>query len=171
MLKAAKYEREGARAGARLFATVELASDERHLRRKVLVLSNGEKLLVELERATAFSQDDVLIADSGERIGIVAAIEPLYEVKAKNALHHAQLCWHLGNRHLPAQIELDRIFILRDHVICDMLEGLGASLSETEGRFSPVRGAYHKTSGGHSHDHEHDHHHGDSHGAGHGHAH
>ncbi|MGV6874282.1 urease accessory protein UreE [Pseudochelatococcus sp. B33] len=142
------------------FDTVVLAHDERHLRRKTLTLRQGEQVLVDLPEAVAFRHGDVLVLEDGRLAEIVAAEEALYEVRPRDGLHLAELAWHLGNRHLPAQIEEDRILILRDHVIRAMLEGLGARVSEIVERFQPVRGAYH---GGHSHAHDHAHSHAHDH--------
>ncbi len=69
--------------------------------------------------------------------------EKLYEVRAGEAAPLRHLAWHLGNRHLAAQIDEDRILIRRDHVIRAMLEGLGATVTEVIERFQPVHGAYH----------------------------
>jgi urease accessory protein len=145
------------------FDVAVLAHDERHLRRKVLQLAHGEKLLVDLAEPVALGHGDVLVLDDGRHAGIVAAGEEVYEIHGRDALHLAELCWHIGNRHLAAQIEEGRILILRDHVIKAMLEGLGAAVSEMVEPFVPVRGAY---SGGHSHGHGHghEHEHGHSHG-------
>ncbi|MDX8451108.1 urease accessory protein UreE, partial [Mesorhizobium sp. VK3C] len=80
-----------------------------------------------------------------------------YDIRARDAVHLTELAWHIGNRHLAAAIEADRILILRDHVIKAMLEGLDATVSEVLLPFSPVRGAY--SGHGHGHDHHaHDHH-------------
>jgi urease accessory protein len=150
-----------AASGAVLFDVVTLAHDERHLRRKVLELSKGEKILVDLPEPVALDQGDVLVLDDGRRAGIEAAHEEVYAIFARDSLHLSQLCWHIGNRHLAAQIEADRILILRDHVIKAMLEGLGARVEEITAPFVPVRGAYSGQGHGHahSHDHGHDHHH------------
>ncbi|MEO0730068.1 MAG: urease accessory protein UreE, partial [Pseudomonadota bacterium] len=89
----------------------------------------------------------VLVTAEGE-VAIHAAPEPLLEVTG-DRLH--RIAWHIGNRHLPAEIEIDRILIQTDHVIRDMLVGLGATVRDIEAPFQPERGAYH----GHSHGHEH----------------
>ena len=136
-----------------------LAHDERHLRRKVLELSKGKKVLVDLAEPVALEQGDVLVLEDGRRAGIVAAAEDVYEISARDQLHLAELCWHIGNRHLAAQIEPARILILRDHVIKAMLEGLGATVAEITEPFVPVRGAY--SGHGHSHGHDDHHHHGE----------
>lgn len=144
-----------ATGGPAPFDVAVLAHDERHLRRRVVTLARGDRVLVDLPEPVALGEGDLLLLDDGRRAGIVAAEEEVYEVKARGQLHLAELCWHIGNRHLAAQIEGDRILILRDHVIRDMLEGLGATVAEVSEPFSPVRGAY----SGHRHDHDHGHHH------------
>lgn len=137
------------------FDVAVLAHDERHLRRRVVELVHGDKVLVDLPEATAFENGDRLVLDDGRHAEIIAAEEEVYEIRAKNPVHLSELCWHIGNRHLAAQIEEGRILILRDHVIKAMLEGLGATVTDISEPFVPVRGAY----SGHGHSHGHDHHH------------
>ena len=82
------------------------------------------------------------------------------------------LAWHIGNRHLAAEIEAERILILRDHVIRSMLEGLGAVVSDVVEPFNPLGGAYSGEGGGHGHSahgHAHEHHEHDGHGHAHSH--
>ncbi|WEX10420.1 urease accessory protein UreE [Chelativorans sp. AA-79] len=138
--------------------TIVLAHDERHLRRKLLKSANGMELLVDFPQAVALGHGDALVLEDGSLVRIAAADEPLYEVTARDRTHLAKLCWHLGNRHLPAQIEEERILIGRDHVIRDMLLSLGATIREISAPFSPERGAYH-SHGGHGHHHDHGRHH------------
>ena len=130
--------------------TIALPHDLRHLRRKVLPLSNGEMVMLDLKEAVLFGEGDRLILEDGSNVAIAAAPEKLFEIKPRDPLHLIELAWHLGNRHLSAQIEEGRILILRDHVIRQMLEGLGATVAEVEEAFHPVRGAYHAHG---SHDH------------------
>ncbi|WP_176083636.1 urease accessory protein UreE [Martelella sp. HB161492] len=150
---------------------VVLTHDQRHLRRKLLPLENGGSVMLDLKDAVLFASGDRLELENGDLIEIVAAPEELFEIRPKNALHLIELAWHLGNRHLPAQIEETRILILRDHVIRQMLEGLGATVSDIVAPFQPVRGAYHSHDHGHSDGHSHDHHHDDDHHHGHDHHH
>jgi urease accessory protein len=140
------------------FDRVVLAHDERHLRRKVLTLQHGEQILVDLPDAIAFEHGDVLILEDGRMAEIIAADEALYAVTPRDRQHLSELAWHLGNRHLPAQLEESSIVILRDHVIKAMLEGLGAKVTETTAPFHPLHGAYHSGHGSHAHGHDHQHH-------------
>lgn len=152
------------------FDTVTLQHDERHLRRKVLPLTGGGSVLIDLLEPTQLGDGDRLVLEDGRSVEVKAAPEDLLAITPRDPLHLAELCWHIGNRHLAAQIEAGRILILHDHVIEDMLAGLGAGVAHVTEPFQPLRGAY---SGGHDHGHGHDdhghhHHHGD-HGHGHDH--
>ncbi|WP_082520693.1 urease accessory protein UreE [Rhizobium sp. Root482] len=134
---------------------VVLAHDQRHVRRKLLHMRHDDVVMLDLKEPVQLAHGDLLLTETGETIEVIAADEALYEVTPKNRLHLVELAWHLGNRHLPAQIEESRILILRDHVIHDMLIGLGASVREISAPFHPVRGAYHGSGHGHHH-HSHD---------------
>jgi len=133
------------------FDLAVLDHEERHLRRRVIELVHGDKILVDLPDAVHLDNHDVLVLDDGRHAEIIASEEYVYDIRPRDALHLAEIAWHIGNRHLAAQIEPDRILILRDHVIKAMLEGLGATVTEVSEPFEPVRGAY---SGGHAHGHD-----------------
>ncbi|EEA96561.1 urease accessory protein UreE [Pseudovibrio sp. JE062] len=154
MTKATSLKRAGDYSGTPAF-TIMLAHDERHLRRKRLITTCGTGIMVDLPEPVVLGEGDALVLADGLLAVIAATIEPLYKITARDPLHYAELCWHLGNRHLSAQITPPAIFIGRDHVIYHMLEGLGARIEEVELPFSPVRGAYHKH-GGHAHEHRHE---------------
>jgi urease accessory protein len=145
-LTASTYMRAGAWSGAAMDVVV-LAHDERHLRRKVLRLEHEGELLVDFPAAVSL--------EHGRLVEVIAAEEELHEVTAHSAAELSGLCWHIGNRHLAAQIEVRRILILRDHVIKAMLEGLGAHVHEVSEPFHPMRGAY--SVHGHQHGHRHNH--------------
>lgn len=131
-----------------------LDHEGRHIRRKVISLEGGATVLVDFPAAVALEAGDLLICEDGSAIEIIAAKEPLHEVVGRDARHLTELAWHIGNRHLAAQIEAGRILILRDHVIKSMLEGLGAEVRDVTESFSPLRGAYHQP-GLNAHDHHH----------------
>lgn len=133
---------------------VVLSHDQRHVRRKLLHMQHDDVVMLDLKEPAQLAHGDCLLAETGDVIEVVAAEEELYEITPKNGLHLVELAWHLGNRHLTAQIEEKRILILRDHVIRDMLTGLGAGVRDVLEPFHPVRGAYHGTGHGH-HDHSH----------------
>lgn len=126
-----------------------LKHDERHLRRKLLHFENGDMLMLDVKQTVQLADGDLLETITGEYFTIKAAIEPLYEVRAKSSLHLLELAWHLGNRHLNVQIFPDYITLLRDKIIAQMLIGLGASIAEIEAPFQPLHGAYHDHSSAH----------------------
>lgn len=137
---------------------VILTHDERHLRRKLLHMVHDDVVMLDLREPIVLEHGDLLELENGAgHVEVIAAEEPLLEIRPRNILHQIELAWHLGNRHLAAQIEDKRILIERDHVIKAMLEGLGATVTEVSEPFSPMHGAYH-SHGSHGHDH-HDHHH------------
>lgn len=124
------------------FTFVALDSTERHLRRKLITLSDGEEVLVDFAVTARLGDGDWLELDDGRRVQVKATAEDLLEVKGRDAAHLVQLAWHIGNRHLEAQIEAGRILIRRDHVIAQMLAQLGATLAEVREVFQPEHGAY-----------------------------
>ena len=129
-------------------ATVTLAHQDRHRRRIRLIADDGTTFLLDLAEAAVLRHGDGLKLDGGGYIEVRAAPEPLMEVRAASAGLLARLAWHLGNRHLPAEIHPDRILIRDDHVIVAMLKGLGAEVRAVEAPFDPEGGAY----GQHNHD-------------------
>ncbi|MBN9078386.1 MAG: urease accessory protein UreE [Rhizobiales bacterium 65-79] len=136
------------------FGTLTLDSNDRHLRRKLVTSDQGDKIIVDLPEAVLLADGDALVLEDGREIRIIAAKEELYEVRP-GAVPLRHLAWHIGNRHLAAQIDVERILIRRDHVIRAMLEGLGATVTEVVEHFQPVHGAYHSHEHGHGHAHEH----------------
>ncbi len=133
------------------FDIVVMDAEERHIRRKRITLQHGDEVLVDFEKAVQLAHGDVLVLEDGRLAEVIAAEEELMEVRARDSHHLVTLAWHIGNRHLPAQIEATRILLRRDRVIRQMLEGLGASVSEVREPFAPEHGAYH----GHSHNDRH----------------
>src|SRR6267143_3158971 len=151
--------------------TVVLDFDDRHRRRMAMTGTRGLDFLLDLENATVLRGGAALVLDDGRLIEVVAAPEPLAEIRGSDPQHLVRVAWHLGNRHLPTQITARGLRIRRDHVIEAMVKGLGARVIEIEAPFDPEGGAYasghaHAAEvGGHSgHAHssrEHGHHHGD----------
>jgi urease accessory protein len=154
--------------------TVVLDFDDRHRRRMAMTGTRGLEFLLDLENATVLRGGDALVLDDNRLIEVVAAPEPLAEIRGTDPHHLVRVAWHLGNRHLPTQITAKGLRIRRDHVIEAMVKGLGARVIEIEAPFDPEGGAY--AGGGHvhapesdahdgtSHDHgEHRHHHDDHH--------
>lgn len=147
--------------------SVVLTFEDRRRRRGVITTVGGLEVLVDLAEAPALAHGDAYLLEDGRLIEIVAEAEPLLEVKGRDPLHQMRLAWHLGNRHLETEIGPKWLRIRQDHVIADMLKGLGAKVIEIEGPFQPEGGAYHHEHGhdhhAHAHDHGHDHHDHDHH--------
>ena len=154
--------------------TVVLGFDDRHRRRMAMTGTRGLEFLLDLETAVALRGGDALVLEDNRLIEVVAAPEPLLEVRCNDPQHLVRVAWHLGNRHLPTQMMPKGLRIRRDHVIEAMVKGLGARAIEIEAPFDPEGGAY--AGGGHAHaadadphdhaahDHaSHDHHHHDEH--------
>jgi urease accessory protein len=151
--------------------TIVLDFDDRHRRRMAMTGTRGLEFLLDLEHAVALRGGDALVLEDGRLIEVVAAPEPLLEIRCNDPQHLVRVAWHLGNRHLPTQITARALRIRRDHVIEGMVKGLGARVIEIEAPFDPEGGAY--ASAGpaheahshadHDHNHDHDHHHHDEH--------
>jgi urease accessory protein len=135
--------------GATPYDVVVLRHDERLLRRRRLLTVHDEGVLVDLPTTSGFDQGDAFELEDGRLIEVMAAEEPLLEVRGPDL---PRLAWHLGNRHAPCQIEPGRLLIQRDHVLRDMLQRLGAEVREVSEPFAPEGGAYgHGRTMGHDH--------------------
>jgi len=129
--------------------TVVLDFDDRHRRRMAMTGTRGLEFLLDLENAVALRGGDALVLEDGRLVEVVAAPEPLIEIRGTDPQHLVRVAWHLGNRHLPTQITARGLRIRRDHVIEAMVKGLGARVIEIEAPFDPEGGAY--AGGGHAH--------------------
>ncbi|MBY0381880.1 MAG: urease accessory protein UreE [Xanthobacteraceae bacterium] len=134
--------------------TVVLGFDDRHRRRLTISGTHGLEFLLDLHEAVALRGGDALVLEDGRLIEIVAAPEPLAEIRGADPQHLVRIGWHLGNRHLPTQIMPKGLRIRRDHVIEEMVRGLGGKVIVIEAPFDPEGGAY--AGGGHGHNHAHD---------------
>jgi urease accessory protein len=141
-LRATSFRRAEA-LGEEPFTIVTLDAEARHMRRKRITLANGEDVLVDLEKPVRLEQGDRLVLEDGRVAQVIAAPEELMEVRARDQRHLVELAWHIGNRHLAAQVEDGRILLRRDRIIRAMLEQLGATVAEVTEPFAPEHGAYH----------------------------
>jgi urease accessory protein len=128
--------------------TVLLDHDLRHRRRIALRGEAGTEFLLDLSEATVLRDGDMLVLEDGRAIAVKAAPEPLAEIVADDPAALARIAWHIGNRHLPAAIFTGRLLIRRDHVIEEMVRGLGAYVRHVAEPFEPEGGAYAQ---GHTH--------------------
>jgi len=122
--------------------SVTLAYLDRHRRRIRLVADSGETFLLDLARAYHLADGDGLELDSGGYLCVRAASEPVFEIEAPDRATVLRIAWHLGNRHLPLQVAGERLRIRADHVIADMVTGLGGRIVRLEAPFDPEFGAY-----------------------------
>ena len=136
----------------RAAGSLTLDFDARHRRRFRLTADQGDDVLLDLPEAVAMAEGDGLQLDDGRWLKVQAAAEDIVEVRHKDPIQLMRFAWHLGNRHLPTEIR-DHVLLIRpDHVIEDMLRGLGADLQKVQSAFQPEGGAY-----GHGHHHKHHH--------------
>ncbi len=135
--------------------TITLDEAQRHRRRMAMVSDGGIAFLLDLAEARLLVEGDAIVLSDGRLVEVRAKPEPLLAVAGRDADHLLQIAWQIGNRHLPCQIRDGRILLRRDHVIADMLRGLGADVAEVEAAFDPLGGAYAATRhGGHHHGHD-----------------
>jgi urease accessory protein len=123
---------------------VVLDADDRNRRRIVLTGEKGTEFLLDFAKPVLLRDGDGLVLDDGAIVLVAGEQEKLVEVCAGSALDAVRLAWHLGNRHTDVQIIGDRLRIRRDHVLEDMLRGLGAHLTPLDAAFDPEAAAPHE---------------------------
>jgi urease accessory protein len=142
MRRAIAVYRRGAWPEEAALDTVTLASVDRHRRRIRLVAASGHAYLLDLPRAHHLVEGDGLELEGGGYLCVRAAAEALFEITAASRADLVRIAWHLGNRHLPMQIAGERLRVRADHVIAEMVTGLGGELIALEAPFDPESGAY-----------------------------
>ena len=154
-------------------ATVELDWDVRQKSRFEAVDSHGRRLGVFLPRGTVVRGGDVLVAQDGSLVRVVAKPQPVMVVRIcpehGSPIDLLRAAYHLGNRHVLLQVEHDRLKLEPDHVLAAMLKRMHLEVGDAIEAFEPEGGAY--AAGGHEHDHAHGHGHGHDHEHEHGHDH
>ena len=169
MLRATAIVRKAAVRPERVADTVVLDHDGRQRRRIALQGKGGLEFLLDLDRAGVLNDGDAVRLEDGRLVQVRAAPQRLLEVRAENPLRLMRVAWHIGNRHTPAEVTADALYIEDDHVLAEMVRGQGCTVTPVERPFQPERGAYDHACG-HDHDHHaHDHHRHDHHDHGHGH--
>lgn len=128
---------------------VVLEASDRQRRRIVLSGENGTEFLLDFAKPATLRDGDGLALDDGSVVLVAGAPEDLIEIAAGSALDAVRLAWHLGNRHTDVQVMGDKLRIRRDHVLEDMLRGLGAKLEPLAAPFDPETGAPHEHGHGH----------------------
>jgi urease accessory protein len=137
-----------------LYSTVTLTFEQRVKSRQKVELDNGEAAGLFLSRGNTLLHGQRIIADSGEIVEIRAAEEAVSTVYVADPVLLARACYHLGNRHVALQIAAGFVRYQHDHVLDEMIRGLGLSVSFEQAPFEPEAGAY--DGAGHAHGpHEH----------------
>ncbi len=122
--------------------TITLDRASRHKRRTAMTSDRGHAFLLDLGEATVLADGDALQLESGALIKVRAAAEPLLEIHAHDAAALARIAWHIGNRHTPCEVAAQAIYIQPDHVLEEMVIGLGAHVHHVNRPFDPEGGAY-----------------------------
>ncbi|MDR7376303.1 urease accessory protein [Rhodoferax ferrireducens] len=140
-------------------STVELDWDVRQKSRFDATDSLGRQLGVFLPRGTLVRGGDVLVAEDGSLVRVLAAPQSVLLITAcadhGTPFDLTRAAYHLGNRHVPIELQPDHLKIEPDHVLAEMLRAMHLDVVEASVAFEPEGGAY--ASGGHSHGHEHAH--------------
>jgi urease accessory protein len=118
--------------------------DRRHRRRITLRTEGGREVLLDLPQAVRLRDGDGLALEHGGIVRVAARTENLAEIHAHGEGDLVRIAWHLGNRHLPLQVAGARLRIREDHVIAEMVVGLGGRITRQEAPFDPEAGAYHE---------------------------
>ena len=167
MLRATSIVRKPAVKADKVADTVTLDHEGRNRRRVALRGDGGLDFLLDLDRAAVLNDGDAVRLEDGRLIQVRAAPQRLLEVRAENPLRLLRVAYHVGNRHAPAEITADAVYVEEDHVLAEMVRGQGCTATAVMRPFQPERGAYDHDCG---HDHGH-HDHGDHRHEHHGHAH
>ena len=133
------------------YSTLTLSFEQRSRSRQKVELDNGVAAGLFLARGTVLLHGQRIVAESGEVVEIVAAPETVSSVYVHDPVLLARACYHLGNRHVPLQIGAGFVRYQHDHVLDDMVRGLGLSVEIEQAPFEPEAGAY--EAGGHAHSH------------------
>ena len=143
-----------AKAGAAANATaaqLKLPFDLRQKSRLRTTLVDGEDAWLMLPRGEILRGGDKLLANDGRVVEVVSESEDVLHIECANATALARAAYHLGNRHVPVQVGDGFLRIAADHVLAEMLKGLGATLTPMRAPFEPEAGAYGGHAGGHHH--------------------
>ncbi|MEL7310778.1 MAG: urease accessory protein UreE [Pseudomonadota bacterium] len=122
--------------------SVELTFDQRYRRRIKMTTRQGVEFLLKLPEAKALRDGDLLVLNDQSAIRVVAADEAVMRVTAQDPHVLMRLAWHIGNRHLPAELHASYILLAEDHVIAEMIRGLGGHVEARQMPFHPEGGAY-----------------------------
>lgn len=148
MIRATAVVRRPEVAASAVAGALTLDHGDRHRRRLAMRTDEGLDFLLDLDAAAILDDGDAVRLEDGRLIRIRAARERVLEIRAATPLALKKLIWHIGNRHVPAEIAEHAVYIADDHVLAAMIRGLGGMATPMERPFRPERGAY---DGGHRH--------------------
>lgn len=158
MIRATTIVRRAAVKDDKVADEITLDHHARHRRRFTMTADGGTAFLLDLDKATVLDDGDAVKLEDGRLVRVRAAPEELVEVTTANPLRLMKVAWHLGNRHVPAEITETAVYFVDDHVLTEMVRGLGAGVAKVVRPFRPEKGAYEaaEAHGGHDHGHDHD---------------
>ena len=142
---------------SRVIDRVVLDADDRNRRRIALTGESGTQVLLDLPQPVRLRDGDGLVLDDGAIVRVAGAPETLIEIAARTPLDLVRVAWHLGNRHTDVQFVGAALRIRYDHVLADMVQGLGGAVRAVEAAFDPEPGSDHGHAHDHGDDHTHDH--------------
>ncbi|EXB30776.1 urease accessory protein UreE [Acinetobacter baumannii] len=131
------------------FETVELTFDTRQKSRFRAALASGVDIGTDLPRTGILRSGSYIATQEGDVLRVDAKPERLMQVTAQTEFDLLKAAYHLGNRHVPLMLTPTALYFEPDHVLAEMVEGLGLAVTETDHPFEPESGAYAQ----HSHDH------------------
>ncbi|MDC4779631.1 urease accessory protein UreE [Acinetobacter baumannii] len=131
------------------FETVELTFDTRQKSRFRAALASGVDIGADLPRTGILRSGSYIATQEGDVLRVDAKPERLIKVTAQTEFDLLKAAYHLGNRHVPLMLTPTALYFEPDHVLAEMVEGLGLTVTETDHPFEPESGAYAQ----HSHDH------------------
>ncbi len=142
MIRATAIVRRAAVRSECVTDRIMLDHGDRHRRRIAMTGQEGLAFLLDLEKAALIEDGDAVRLEDGRLVEVRAARERLAEITSEDELQLKKVIWHLGNRHVPAEITEDAIYIAEDHVLVEMVRRLGARASLVQRPFRPEGGAY-----------------------------
>ena len=167
MLRGTTIRRRGEAGPEPAADTITLDRQSRYRRRLAMTSDRGRPFLLDLAEAACLESGDRVRLEDGSEVEVRSAPERLLEISAPDRHALMRIAWHIGNRHTPCEIAERALYIQDDHVLADMVRGLGGTVKKVERPFEPEGGAY---GGKGPLEHGHHHHaHGDGHAHGHHH--
>jgi len=157
MLELIAMMETGSRPETTCMDTLTLPYELRCKSRQRVRLDSGSDAALVLPPGTRLDDGDIVCTAGGQSVAVRAAVEPLSIARTEDALLHARACYHLGNRHVALEIGHGWLSYQPDHVLDDMVRGLGLDVVRESAAFRPERGAYHGHAHGHAHAHAHPH--------------